>query len=274
MNVREGDNVKRGDVLAVLDNEARLQAALQVAMATAEQSRVRIARTQLEVTTTRAQLEAALRSAEARLASSEDTLQRHRRLADANATTLEQLQNQELAVTTSEEAVKEARARFTRYESLTKEELVDIALSRREFSTANASLEQARANLEQAYVRAPIDGTVLRLHVRAGERIGQTPLLDMGATHRMMARVEVYESDVPRLRIGKRVKLTASPLESELTGSVERVMRFVQKQEIVDATPAANTDARIVEVWVRLDAASSVVAANFVNLQVRAEFLP
>jgi HlyD family secretion protein len=51
-------------------------------------------------------------------------------------------------------------------------------------------------------------------------------------------------------------------------------MNLVRRQEIVNSIPAANTDARVVEVWVRLEKASSEAAARFVNLQVRAEFLP
>ena len=51
-------------------------------------------------------------------------------------------------------------------------------------------------------------------------------------------------------------------------------MNLVRRQEIVNSIPAANTDARVVEVWVRLEKTSSEAAARFVNLQVRAEFLP
>jgi HlyD family secretion protein len=44
----------------------------------------------------------------------------------------------------------------------------------------------------------------------------------------------------------------------------------VVRQALVDTSPAANTDARVVRVTARLDAEGSTVARAFTNLQVRA----
>lgn len=61
-------------------------------------------------------------------------------------------------------------------------------------------------------------------------------------------------------------------LESQLPAlAVERIGALVRKQSVVDALPAANTDARVVEVLVRLDERSAPAARRFVGLQVRAE---
>ena len=65
-----------------------------------------------------------------------------------------------------------------------------------------------------------------------------------------------------------------TPLSEKLGGTVELISTMVRKQSIVDAIPAANTDARVVEVLVRLDKESNERAARFVGMQVRVEFLP
>ena len=140
--------------------------------------------------------------------------------------------------------------------------------------TATASLEQAEADLETAYVRAPSDGKILKLKLRPGERIGQESLLEMGATDSMMALIEVYETEVRKINVGQQVLVTSPALEQPLQGVVESISQIVQRQELVDSTPAALTDARVVEVWVALDLPSSTLASGFVRLQVRAEFLP
>ncbi len=86
----------------------------------------------------------------------------------------------------------------------------------------------------------------------------------------MMVEAEIYESDVGRVAVGQRAVVTATPLPEPLTGRVERIGLQVQRQEIVDAAPAANTDARVVEAWIRLDPASSGRAQGLTGLQVRA----
>ncbi len=275
LNVREGESVHRNDILAVLDSERRLKADRDAQRKRVEQAREKIARTELEVRTTRLQLEASLASAEARLDLAKDNLRRRQRLLSSSATSREEYDTARIEFQTAQATVREAQGKLERYKTVEEsQELVDIVLSRQDVAIAEASLEQAEANLEYAYVRAPLDGTILDISLRPGERIGQASLLEMGATHNMMARVEVYESDVPRIRRAQSVFLTAKPLEAALRGTVERISTLVKKQQIVDADPAANTDARVVEVWVRLDSESSERAARFVNLQVRAEFQP
>jgi hypothetical protein len=44
----------------------------------------------------------------------------------------------------------------------------------------------------------------------------------------------------------------------------------VLRQTLTDASPAANTDTRVVRAVVELDAASAAIAARFANLQVAA----
>lgn len=274
LRVTEGAEVQQGDVLAVLDNEARLKVAVKIARDQVDQAQLQIDRTMLEVRTTRAQLFAAAAAAKARLATSEGTFQRQQELSVNQATSKELLDLAELEFVMAQEQLNEAQAKLDRYEVPEGEELVDIELARLEWVAAQSSLAKAEAELETAYVKAPADGTILRLNLQAGERIGQTALLEMGATDQMMVLVEVYESEVPRVHVGQSVTLTASPLQRPLRGTVTRVSQLVRRQEIVESTPAANTDARIVEVWVTLESESSLLASQFVQLQVRAEFLP
>jgi HlyD family secretion protein len=49
---------------------------------------------------------------------------------------------------------------------------------------------------------------------------------------------------------------------------VERIDSQVQRQTIVNTDPSANLDARVIEVHIELDAASSQKAAKLTNLQV------
>ena len=62
---------------------------------------------------------------------------------------------------------------------------------------------------------------------------------------------------------------TSRSLDAPLSGEVERVGLRVGQQTLVREDPAAVLDARVVEVLVRLDEASSRIVENLSNLQVR-----
>ena len=274
LRVDINDTVKKGDILAVLDSEQRMSAAVQIAEQTLAQSKSQLAQTQLQVETTRKQLEASLRAAEHQYDMTRANLIRSENLRDQKALSDEVYQAKLNEARSAEEAITEATAKLERYQTHNQDELVDITVARQQIDIAKANLEQAKANLETSYITAPVDGTILDLLLFPGERVGSSPLLIMGDTAHMMAKVEVYESDIPRLHLNQKARITATPLKDPLTGQISRIANYVQKQQIVDADPAAFTDARVVEVWVRLDEDSSPRAAQFVNLQVNVEFLP
>jgi len=137
---------------------------------------------------------------------------------------------------------------------------------------ARARLRRARAELERYRVRAPFEGQVLRIHAHPGERVGEEGILEMGATHRMVAIAEVYETDIPRVRIGQGATVTSPVLSAPLTGRVGHVWPLVAKQDALGTDPAARKDARVVEVEIRLDDSDLVASLSF--LQVTVEIHP
>jgi HlyD family secretion protein len=137
---------------------------------------------------------------------------------------------------------------------------------------AAAELQEARAELERAHVYSPIDGRVLAVHAREGERVGPDGIVALGRTGDMYAVAEVYESDIGRVKLGQRAVVTSPALPEPLTGSVDWINLQVGKLDVLGTDPAARKDARVVEVEVRLDDSTQV--AGFTNLQVEVEILP
>lgn len=120
-----------------------------------------------------------------------------------------------------------------------------------------ASDDRARIarELELTQLRAPIAGTVLRLHARVGERPGDKGVLELGNSDRMEALVEIYESDIDRVRIGQPVSLTSENggFRGQLRGRVARISPLVRQREILSTDPTGDADARIVEIRVALE---------------------
>jgi HlyD family secretion protein len=63
--------------------------------------------------------------------------------------------------------------------------------------------------------------------------------------------------------------VTSDSLPGELQGTVDWIGSKVLRQNVVNTDPSENIDARVVEVHVRLNEASSQKAAKFTNLQVK-----
>lgn len=146
---------------------------------------------------------------------------------------------------------------------------VDVQSASAEVNSAASAAKQAKANLALAYIRSPRDAQVLKIHTYPGEKVGNDGIVELGQTREMLAVAEIYQSDVDKVRIGQSAKITSDSFKGELQGKVEHIGLQVQRQNIVNTDPSANIDARIVEVKVRLDAASSQKVAGLTNLQVK-----
>ena len=132
------------------------------------------------------------------------------------------------------------------------------------------------ADLNDTELRSPIDGMVLKLRARVGERPGSDGVIDVGASQSMEALIEVYESDINRINVGEPVRLISENggFEGELTGTVERISPQVRQRQVLSTDPTGDADARIVEVLVRLDAGSSQRVSRLSGLKVIARFGP
>jgi len=131
---------------------------------------------------------------------------------------------------------------------------------------ARASLQQAQAELDLSTVRAPLDGQVLEVHAREGERVGPDGIVELGETSTMYAVAEVYETDIGRVHVGQPAVVRSPALPEELAGEVERIGLKIGKKDVLSTDPVADADARVVEVEVRL--AEPERAAALTNLRV------
>jgi HlyD family secretion protein len=121
-----------------------------------------------------------------------------------------------------------------------------------------------------AYVRAPRAGEILKIHTKDGEIIGSKGIVEMGQTDQMYAVAEVYETDITRIKTGQSVMVTSEALSDMLRGKVVHIGRLVSRQSTFDSNPTADSDARVVEVKISLDAASSQKAKGLTNQRIRA----
>ncbi len=132
-----------------------------------------------------------------------------------------------LNLETAQTNLQEAQAVLTRLRSTSPSELskakatlnqiaevrpVDVEADRAEVNRTIAAMNQAKANLEQAYVRSPINGEVLYIHTRSGEVVSSDGIAEIGQVGQMYAIAEVYQSDVNKVRVGQQVRVTSDSI--------------------------------------------------------------
>jgi HlyD family secretion protein len=138
----------------------------------------------------------------------------------------------------------------------------DIALLDRQ-------IELARVAVAQAEAKAPIGGRILEVLAHAGE-VSSGPLLELGDLAVMVATAEVYQADIPRLKIGDPA--TAQVLEQSVTGKVTRIGSVVGKNQLASLDPRALQDRRVVKVTISLD--DPTLARRLVNMEVDVAIRP
>lgn len=302
--VEVGDRVRPGQVVAVLDSRDQLQAALQSAEQQVEIARAQLAQVKAGSKTGQIQaqqaevlrLEAAqagdiaaqsavIARLEAEVANARLEAERYEFLNQRGAISTSERDARQLALSTAQRQLQEARASLSRIQTTSQQQIsqaaatldqiqevrpVDVSTAEAEVSAAIARVAEAKANLAQSEVRSPVAGQVVEILTRPGERLADAGVLTLGNTGQMQVVAEVYQDDIPKVEPGQSATITTPVIEDVLTGQVERIGLQVEQQAVVNEDPAINIDAKIVEVYINLDPASSEKVAGFTNLQVTA----
>ena len=267
LRVAIGDDVGAGDVLAVLDNLPQLQSAVTSAEAALRVSEASLTRTRVSNTASRAEAQATLDRAQATADVAQSELERVTTLFERGVTTRAAFDQVVATATQSVRDVERAQATLSRYATGSEIVQADIAVAEANLDAARAALSSAEQDLDRAFVRAPERGKILDINVRPGERPGTDGIINLGDTSQMTVEAEVYQTMIGRVTIGDPVTVSADALTQDLIGIVTAIGLEIGRQSITSDDPAANTDARVVDVIVTLDSGSSLVAAPFTNLE-------
>ncbi len=303
--VTEGSWVETGQVIAVLDSHDRLEAALeqakgQLQIAEAVLAQVQagakqgeIQAQQATITRLEAEIHNQIQAQEATVArlqaernNAQADFKRYQDLFEQGAVSASERDRFALALEAADKQVLQAQAELNRLQSTEQPQLaearatleqireirpVDVRVAAAEVMAQRAAVQQAQAELDLVFVRAPQAGQVLEIHTHPGEIVSEAGVVEIGQTDQMAVVAEVYESDIDQVTIGQRAQIFADSFSQPLGGTVERIGLKVERQQVINTDPSANTDSRVIQVRIALDPESSRKVESLTNLQVTAE---
>tara|TARA_Y100000994_G_scaffold64697_1_gene52662 strand:- start:146 stop:1060 length:915 start_codon:yes stop_codon:yes gene_type:complete len=177
----------------------------------------------------------------------------------------DQIKRYELAVEKSAYSLVQLSQRKDELLKLQKQKIINVG-----------DKKNIEIDLFNSKLRSPIDGFILALNTRVGERAKNEGILDIGSSQKMEALIEVYESDINRIFISQNVELSSENggFSKTLKGQVIRISPQVKPRKVLSTDPTGDADARIIEVLVKLNEESINLVRNYTGMKVIAKFLP
>ncbi len=246
LRIAEGQNVKHDEIIAVLSNYPIADVSVR-----ADEAEVEKAKRQREA------MVSGYRVAE--IAEQEVVV---KSTAEENKLKALELQRsgkppdqKQLELNISEQKLEREQAKL----KVMKETLAtDLAQSDTDISIKQAKLDNARTTRDQALVRSPIDGIVVQIYTRPGERVSQYGIAKIVDMSQMRVFADVDEVHLGRVTVGGKVEVSFRGSSTLYKGKISRVAPAVKRMQRTEPDGGSATDARVVQVEITLDDPSSM----------------
>ena len=236
INVKEGDRVQKGQVLAVLDTAAMADeiGSAQDALAMAQ-----------------AQYEDSMRSkqqgyeqAVQDLSTAEKAAERTAALFDMGGASAEENEKAQSALAAAQAAVKSYNVKNGQVQG--------SAADLKSIETARNALARKQDAFSDGKIISPISGTVTRVNINVGRFADETddkkPMFVVENLQQLQMQVAVSEYDVADIAVGQKAEITADVLKGDtVSGVVERISPTGELKEGSTAERVIPTVVRLTE---------------------------
>ena len=272
INVAEGDRVRQGSVLALLDStiwKVNLDEA-KVKLYSAEARRARLfngASTQA-----RQVAHAEVRVAEVKLARAEKELRRGKSLFDQEAIAEQKWSNLQHDYKLAATELELARVRAAHVGAPARADELQIADVR--IALARLEVQRARTMLSKTQMVAPSDGLILHVQGEPGQLTGpkqHTALITMANLDEVRVRAFVEELEVLSVKVGQSTYVTIDGRPGlRFEGAIISCAPYMVPKRIRNNTPGERVDVKVREVVILLENARELVVGLPVDVFIEA----
>jgi multidrug efflux pump subunit AcrA (membrane-fusion protein) len=270
--VDEGDTVRAGQTLAILDDSVQqaqlLQAQANVAQAEARLAQLQAGNRREEIarareTVKRIQAEIAQTQSDWELA--QKRVQRNRNLQVEGAIAqdrLDEILNEErskqAALQQSQARLREAQQQLAQLQAGSRIE--EIAQATAQLAAAKAQLQAARVELSKTRVISPANGKIAKRNARVGQMttsFSQTPLFEIVENGQLELQLKIPETQIAAIRPGQVV---------EISSDADSGLKLAGRVREINAT--VDADSRQATVKVDLPLVNSLKPGMFLRAEI------
>jgi HlyD family secretion protein len=246
LKVKDGQKVKKGETLAVLSNYARADVTLRMA----EADLVKLKQMHDFVLKGTRLSEIALQEATLKSSIEQNKLEALQRARSGKPPDV-----REIETAIADQALERQKVRLALLKTT-----LDNDLAQHEIDMANTQsrIDSAKRVLEDALVRSPLDGVVVQIFSRQGERVSPAGIVKVVDMNQLRVLADVDELHVGRLKPGGKVDVTFRGNNDVYKGTIERIAPTVKRMQRVEPDGGSSTDARVVQVEIKIDDTSSM----------------
>lgn len=223
--VKLGQPVKKGEVLFKLDETdlantvAQQEAAYKVALANLKQSGSSTDQSLV-------QAQNSLKQAEQGLTDAQLNQQRMKQLFDQGAISSQQFEQANTSLMNAQTAYENAKQTLE-----TTKQKTTLQVSEASVNQAAVALQNAREQLANAVVTAPISGFVSSVNGAVGQIASQgTPVVVIVNTNPLLVKANLSEQDITKVKVGTAVKVNIPILGKEVEAKVSAVSPVMNSQ--------------------------------------------
>lgn len=234
LNCKEGDSVKMGQVLAVVNPDI-YESSLQRSKASLDNSKAQLSNAQSMVQANKAQKE----QIAAQLENAKKIYERNKSLFDQKVISSLELENSLATYQGLQANLKAADANISSAEE-------GVRAAKFTVKSFEASLSEASQQLGKTIIKAPINGIITTLNVKEGERVvgtmqmAGTEMMRISNMQNMEVSVEIAENDILKVKKGDTASIEVDAyVDRKFKGTVVEV---ANSSSDLTSTSALNSD--------------------------------
>ena len=230
LHVREGCHVKRGDVLAELE-DADYHADFVRAQWAAETARQQLAEVETSQPDEIGQADAEMDRAKVELAQLQADFVRTRDLYFKQAASKTEYESAETKFRAAEQHVRSMDYALGAMRVSLRQK---VAAAHTQLEEAEAGLAKVRGRLESCMVRAPASGTILKMNAEEGNMVNENLCLcELANLSELEVELAVPEREIGKIRPGQRCKVRTEAFPDRIyDGVVSRVMPVANRVQL------------------------------------------
>jgi HlyD family secretion protein len=246
LKVKDGQKVAKGEVIAVLSNYVRADVTLRMA----EADLVKLKQLhELVLKGTRVS-DIALQEASLKSSIEQNKLDALQRARSGKPPDV-----REIETAIAEQGLERQKVRLKLLKTTLEN---DLAQNEIDLANTQSRIDSAKRSIEDTLVRSPLDGVVVQIFSRQGERVSPAGIIKIVDMNQLRVLADVDELHVGRLKPGGKVDVTFRGNNDVYKGTIERIAPTVKRMQRVEPDGGSSTDARVVQVEIKIDDTSSM----------------